>query len=95
MAYPVSLSRPGEQSTVVSTTTNISKKGFFCISERPFSPNEILNCELVIPTGAPGRLPHGDLLLRGTVVVVRVVLRGTDPGFGVACEIKDYTIQPK
>ena len=93
MAYPVSLSRPGDQSTVVSTTRNISNRGFFCVCERPFSPNEVLDCEMTLPAGE--RLPYGDLVLRGTVEVVRVALRGMEPGFGIACEIRDYTILPK
>ena len=95
MAYPVVLSRLGDPSTVVSTTKNISKKGFFCVCERPFSPNEVLNCELTLPAVA-GRSPSaGDLVLRGRVEVVRVALRGMEPGFGIACEIKDYTVLSK
>jgi hypothetical protein len=95
IAYPVSLSRPGEVSAVAAKTDNMSSQGFYCVSERPFSPHEQLNCELVIPSGAPGRLPDGDLVLRGVVEVVRVVAKGTEPGFGLACQMKSYTISPK
>lgn len=95
MAYAVSLSRPGEASPVVAKTQNLSTKGFYCVSERPFSPNEQLNCELIIPSGAPGHLPRVDLVLRGVVEVVRVVAKGIDPGYGIACQIKSYTIGPR
>jgi hypothetical protein len=95
IAYPLSLSRPGEGSTVAATTDNMSSKGFYCVSDRPFSPHEQLNCELVIPSGTPGHLPAADLVLRGIVEVVRVVAKGTEPGFGLACQMKSYTITPK
>jgi hypothetical protein len=95
MACAVSLSRPGDPSTVVSKTENLSTRGFYCISERPFLPRETLDCELVIPTAAPGHLPQVDLVLRAVVEVVRVVAKGMDPGFGLACQIKSYTIGPK
>ena len=95
MACPVVLSRPGDASTVVSRTENLSTKGFYCVSDRPFSPNETLNCELEIASAAPGHLPQVDLVLRAVVEVVRVVAKGMDPGFGLACQIKSYTIGPK
>ena len=95
MAYTVSLSRPGEASAIVAKTQNLSTKGFYCVSDHPFSPQEKLNCELVIPSGPPGRLPRVDLVLHGVVEVVRVVAKGVDPGYGIACQIKSYTIGPK
>jgi hypothetical protein len=95
MGYPVSLSRPGEVSAVASRTENLSSKGFYCVSERPFAPHDELDCELVIPTGAPGHLPQVDLVLRGVVEVVRVVAKGMSPGYGLACQLKSYTIGPK
>jgi hypothetical protein len=95
MAYTVSLSRPGEPSAIVAKTQNLSTKGFYCVAEHPFSPQEKLNCELIIPSGAPGHLPRVDLVLRGVVEVIRVVAKGIDPGYGIACQIKSYTIGPK
>ena len=95
MGYPVSLSRPGEVSSVSARTENLSSKGFYCVSERPFAPNEELDCELVIPSAAPGHLPQIDLVLRGVVEVVRVVAKGMSPGYGLACQLKNYTIAPK
>ena len=92
LACPVSLSRPGEALPVVSKTENLSTKGFYCISDRPFSPNETLNCEVVIPSPASGHKPEMNLVLRAVVEVVRVVAKGMDPGFGLACQIKSYTI---
>ena len=96
LACPVSLSRPGEASPVVSKTENLSTKGFYCISDRPFSPNETLDCEVVIPSAGSGKnLPEINLVLRAVVEVVRVVAKGMEPGFGLACQIKSYTVAPK
>src|ERR1700722_9766175 len=80
LACPVSLSRPGESLPVVSKTENLSTKGFYCVSDRPFSPNETLDCEVVIPGAASA--PQMNLVLRAVVEVVRVVAKGMDPGFG-------------
>jgi hypothetical protein len=95
MTCPVFLSKPGDSTAVVSKTENLSTKGFYCISDRPFSPHETLNCELEIPSAAPGHLPQVNLVLRAVVEVVRVVAKGMDPGYGLACQIKSYTIGPK
>lgn len=95
MACPVFLSKPGDHTAVVSKTENLSTKGFYCVSDRPFSPHETLNCELEIPSASPGHLPQVNLVLRAVVEVVRVVAKGLDPGFGLACQIKSYTIGPK
>src|ERR1700722_7978787 len=92
LACPVSLSRPGEATPVVSKTENLSTKGFYCVSDRPVSPNETLNCEVVIPSTASEDVPQITLVLRAVVEVVRVVAKGMDPGFGLACQIKSYTI---
>src|SRR5271165_1415168 len=82
LACPLSLSRPGNGSAVESKTQNLSSNGFYCVSDTPFCSNETLLCELLIPSAAPGQLPKFDLVLRGSVEVVRVALRGTEPGFG-------------
>jgi hypothetical protein len=95
MACPVFLSKPCDTTAVVSKTENLSTKGFYCVSDRPFSPHETLNCELEIPSASPGHLPQVNLVLRAVVEVVRVVAKGVDPGFGLACQIKSYTIGPK
>jgi hypothetical protein len=95
LACPVSLSRPGEDLPVISKTENLSTKGFYCVSDRPFSPHETLNCEVEIPTPASGHVPQMKLVLRAVVEVVRVVAKGMDPGFGLACQIKSYTIGQK
>ncbi len=95
VSCPVFLSKPGETAAVVSKTENLSTKGFYCVSDRPFSPQETLDCELEIPSATSGQLPQVNLVLRAVVEVVRVVAKGMDPGFGLACQIKSYTIGPK
>jgi hypothetical protein len=93
LSYPVRFREPGEKVRVETRTEDLSCQGFFCISQRVFSPYETLACELIIPSGALGHLVvvH-DMILRCRAEVIRVV--PLDPGgpFGVACRFADYTI---
>lgn len=77
---------------VSTKTEDLSCEGFFCISERRFSPHEILECELVICCDKPGRPVEQNIVLCCRVEVVRVMLRGRGGAFGVACRFTDYTI---
>ena len=64
-------------------TDNISSSGFYCIAQEPCSPGEYLECRLVIPSQSP------PLILHRRVRVIRVEIKGMEPGFGVACEFTD------
>jgi PilZ domain len=86
--YAVRLSRPDQWISVKTQTDNLSSIGFFCTSDQPFWPGEQLNCEVVIPSKEIG-YHSGDLVLHRRVKVVRVEIRGLEPGFGVACEFDD------
>jgi len=65
-------------------TDNISSTGFYCITQAPFSPGEHLTCELFIRS-----YEATPLVLHRKVRVVRVEIKGLEPGFGVACEFAD------
>jgi hypothetical protein len=88
LSYEVSLSRPGEAFGTVAKTENVSSKGFFCLSEQPFFPGEMLNCEMAIPGG----FDANDLILSAVVEVLRVIPRHMTGGFGIACRLESYTI---
>ncbi len=94
LTYTVSLSRPGESSGIVTKTENVSCKGFFCYSDRVFSPYEMLDCEMAIP-GSWGSFPTNDLVMSALVEVVRVTPLRAGRGFGVACRIESYMIHPR
>jgi hypothetical protein len=83
LAYPLCIRIPGESICVETKTEDLSCEGFSFISERSFSPHQVLECELVIP---------GNLVLRGRAQVVRVVTNRNGGTFGLACRFEDYAI---
>ena len=69
---------------------NLSSRGFYCFTEAPLVPGEVVNCDITIPSyGASDR---GGSLIVCQAEVIRVEAVGTDPGFGVACRILDFTL---
>jgi hypothetical protein len=92
LAISVVFFKSGETSGFEAKTEDVSCNGFYCVSRHPFSPNESLECELLIPGTAVGSIPEDDLCLRCRVRVVRVVTKGIQQEFGVACHLESYTI---
>jgi hypothetical protein len=95
LTYAVALSRPGEAFGVVAKTENVSCRGFYCLSARPFWPGERLDFEMGIPDASTSRFQTNDLFLHGVAEVLRVTSRGIGKGFGLACRLERYTIGPK
>jgi hypothetical protein len=88
--WPVLL-RYRSSESVESVTENLSKQGFYCLSQVPIPPDEPLLCWLILPTHDPtGK--RTSVVLECDVRVVR-----SDPGvrdglFGLACRIDDYRL---
>jgi hypothetical protein len=93
LPYLIVLQRLGEATKVHTTTENISSEGFYCVSEQPFSPNEEVDCEVVIPDQGSARveLEHS-IILHCKAEVVRVIADGLKPGYGLACRLRDYSV---
>jgi hypothetical protein len=92
LALPLALFRPGKADRIDVTTEDVSCDSLSFVSDRPFSPDDRLECELLVPGDAMSSVPEDDLCLRCGVRVVRVEERGPQLGFGVACRMEDYTI---
>jgi hypothetical protein len=90
LALPLVLFRSGETGRIQTTTQDVSCDSFYFVSDHPFSPDDRLECELVIPGDALSSVPEDDLCLRCGVRVVRVEKRGPQLGFGVACRLENY-----
>jgi hypothetical protein len=76
--------------TVETRTENLSSRGFYCILDTPPVPGDIVTCDIAIPNySAPGR---GISSIACQAEVIRVEAMGTEPGFGVACRILDFTL---
>ena len=95
LTYPVRISRPGESRPVETRTEDLSCEGFYCLSERPFSPHEWLECELVIPGDPFGYPSDRDLVLSCMAEVVRVVPQAAGETFGIACRMGNYSLSRK
>jgi PilZ domain len=92
LALPVVLTRPGTEAAIDAMTENISSEGFYCHTASEFWTDEILNCEVSLPGDQVSSVPEDGLRLSCEVRVVRVVSRGAQQGFGVACHLEDYTM---
>ena len=71
---------------VTAQTENLSAEGFYCVSEEAFCPGELLQCELSIP--AP-HVPSANLTLHRRVRVLRLEIKGLEPGYRIACWFED------
>jgi hypothetical protein len=92
MALPLVLSRSGGAEKIETRTKDVSSNSFYFVSDRPFSPDDRLECELIIPGDQVTSVPEDDLCVRCEARVVRVESQWPQMGFGVACQLEDYTI---
>ena len=87
LGWRVQLARPCTHVLVSAETDNLNSGGFYCISEEPFSPGESLECDLFIPAN-PGVLEGPNVVLHRQVKVLRLEIKGLEPGFGIACQFE-------
>ncbi|MEO8597671.1 MAG: hypothetical protein ABI759_30405 [Candidatus Solibacter sp.] len=74
-----------------TTTRDINKDGFYCLSDQPLVPGEQIECTIAVPTHQSGD-PHGVIYLRCRALAVRVEKVGDGDEFGLACRIEDYSV---
>lgn len=92
LALPLVLVRAEGRGHIETKTENVSCNSFYCISDRPLSLDEMVECELLIPGDEVSSVPEPGLRLSCRARVVRVVARESYSGFGIACKLEDYTI---
>jgi hypothetical protein len=92
LRYALQLSRPDLTAPVQTETDNLSSTGFYCTTEEPFSPGERLECDLLLPSNYLGSHTT-NVVLHRWVKVVRVEIRGLEPGFGIACEFEEGILE--
>ena len=76
--------------TVETRTENLSSRGFYCFLEAPLVPGDVVSCDIAIPNY--GTQERGASTIVCQAEVIRVEAVGTEPGFGVACRILDFTL---
>jgi hypothetical protein len=86
---PVSFFRVDGREPTRAITLNISSDGFYCLSNTPFVPGQLIGCLLLVSANDPdGR--ERKVALDCQVRVVRVSNRGIDGMYGIGCKIEDY-----
>lgn len=93
LRLPVILSRAGNGTIVRTETRNISRDGFFCLTEEPFAPGERLRCLLLLPA-LSGKSTVPSACLEGDVEVIRIVTDEESGKFGIGCALHDYQLIP-
>ena len=74
--------------SVESTTENLSRCGFYCVSWKKFKLGERIRCEITIPDAILGS--SAPVVLKCQVTVRRT--ESLQPGFGLGCQIEQYTV---
>jgi hypothetical protein len=92
LSYLLRLLRPGHSTGIQTQTEDLSCDGFYCIADHPVLPQEMVECELLIPGELAGDPLESGLVLRCRAEVVRVVPDPLAPRFGIACRLEAYTV---
>lgn len=87
--WPVLLFRNYMGKAVESETRDLSSDGFYCLTNTPFTPGELLMCTIKVPTHDPNG-KHLERNLECRVRVVRVEAQDASGAMGIACLIEDY-----
>ena len=77
--------------TVLARTVDVSSGGFYCYSSRAFLPGDRLTVLLDIPNGLRDQ-DSEPIVLRCDVRVLRAEVTRGDLGWGMACQILDYSV---
>jgi hypothetical protein len=76
-----------------ATTVNISSNGFYCLSEVPLTPGQVVSCVVGVPAHDPSE-PERTNALKCQVRIVRVTEHVAEQRFGIGCRIEDYRLFP-
>lgn len=81
----------GQGNPLVSRTKNLSSRGFYCHVHQAVNAGEQLQCSILIPARELADTKHA-LSLECRARVLRVEAAGLNGGFGIACQIEDYSV---
>lgn len=87
---PVQLWSPHDGTFTHSVTENLTGRGFFCLSEEPYSVGDELEATLELPTRGRPSNARGLLRLQCKVSVIRI--SGVQGEYGVACRVTQYSV---
>lgn len=87
---PVRLYSSEDSLPTETETVDISRDGFYCVTDRPFEPGARLRCVLVLPDAGPGGSGH--VRLEGTAEVIRISVSSGARAFGIGCCLREYRL---
>lgn len=85
--WPIQLLLRSARKAISCTTLNVSSDGFYCVCPEAFERGEVIRCLIAIPS-----FGSGDLRLRCSVRVVRVERDFANGGYGMGCQILQFSI---
>jgi len=94
LKLPVVLTRRNQTAPISSETEDISITGFYCLTEEPLAPGEVLECRISLPE-SNAIMPGSQICLEAEAEVLRVALDHRSTAYGCACRIIDYRVQFK
>ena len=87
--WPVVFFPDGAPEAIETTTQNLSSSGFYCLSNTPFSPGEMLFCTLRVPSHEAA-CRKSIKILECRVRVTRCEQASREGYFGIGCHIEEY-----
>ena len=91
LRVPLYLLPEGAEVPIQTETEDLSLEGFYCYTERPFSPGESLKFLMLLPPATKSSLAIGGICLQGCVQVIRLTVTG-DMRYGLGCRLVSYRV---
>jgi hypothetical protein len=91
LRVPLYLLRMEDTIPIRTETEDLSLEGFYCYTERFFSPGEHCQFLMLLPPATKGSLGLGGLCLHGSMQVVRQTTT-SDMRYGLGCKLVSYRV---
>lgn len=91
LRVPLYLLPKGASAPIQTETEDLSLEGFYCYTERFFTPGEQCQFLMLLPPATKSSLALGGICLQGCVEVVRLTVT-TDLKYGLGCHLMSYRV---
>ena len=93
LRLPVRLVPSNDVLPMETETVDISRDGFYCMTDEPFEPGARLHFVLLLPEARPAGASQ--VRLEGIVEVIRISVERAGRGFGIGCCLREYRLVEK
>ena len=91
LRVPLYLLPKGATVPIQTETEDLSLEGFYCYTERFFTPSEYCQFLMLLPPATKSSLSLGGICLQGSVQVVRLTVTA-DLKYGLGCHLVSYRV---